>query len=111
MFVMGIRFACELAALAVLAWWGYQEAGLALAIGLPLAAGVLWGAWVAPTARYRVTDPLRFAIEGVVWAGAIAAWIGVGRIAIAVAFGAIAIATAIGARRYEAEVVARRRAA
>ena len=107
--VLGIRFACELFALAALAWWGHDEAGLALAIGLPVAAAVLWGAWVAPRARHRLTDPLRFAVESIVWAGAIAALIGVGRIAIAVTLGVLAIASAAAARRYEPPVVARSR--
>ena len=105
MIVLTIRFACELAALAALGWYGYREAGIALAIVLPAAAGALWGAWVAPRAKHRLRDPLRFAVESIVWAGAIASLVGVGRVELAIGFGVLAFATALGARRYEPAAV------
>jgi hypothetical protein len=107
MIVLTIRFGCELAALAALGWYGYREAGIALAVGLPVVAGALWGAWVAPRAQHRLRDPQRFAVESVVWLGAIASLVGVGRLELAIGFGALAFATALGARRYEPAPTAR----
>ena len=102
--VLALRFGCELAALGALGWYGARLAGVPAAIALPAAAGVLWGMWIAPRARRRLRDPLRFVVESVVWCGAIAALVLLGRIELAVGFGAIAFATAIGARRYERAV-------
>ena len=105
--VLTVRFACELAALAVLGWFGYQAHGGGLAVTLVVAAGVLWGAFVAPKAARRLRDPWRFVVESVVWAGATASLVGLGQVAIAVVFAGIALATAVGARRYEPRIVKR----
>lgn len=102
--VLTLRFLCELAALGALGWWGAHAGGVVLAIVVPLAAAVLWGAWVAPRARRRLRDPLRFAAESIVWAGAIAAVVALGHVALAVGFGVVALSTAVGTRRYEPQV-------
>ena len=102
--VMTVRFLCELAALAVLGWSGAHEAGVALAIALPVAAAALWGAWVAPRAKRRLRDPARFAVESIVWLSAIIGLVLLGQRAAAAGFGILAFATAIGARRFEPEV-------
>ena len=101
---MTVRFLCELAALAALGWWGSHAGGIAIAIVAPLAAVVLWGAWVAPRAKHRLRDPLRFAVESIVWVSAIGALVAMDRVAIAAGFGILALGTAIGARRYEPQV-------
>lgn len=103
--VLAVRFACELAALASLAWWGADESGIALAITTPVVAATLWGTLVAPRARHRLRDPWRFAAESVVWAGAIAALVALDRPALAAALGLLAITTAIAARRFEPDLV------
>lgn len=102
--VMTIRFLCELGALAVLGWFGAREGGVALAIALPVAAGVLWGAWVAPRAKRRLRDPVRFAVESIVWISAIASLVLLGQRVAAAGFGIAAYATAIAARRFEPQV-------
>jgi len=102
--VMTVRFACELAALAIAAWWGHRTFGIAAAIGAPALIGVVWGLWIAPRAANRLRDPLRFALESVVWAGAIAALVALDRPILAAGFGVAAFGTAIGARRFEPEV-------
>ncbi len=104
--VMGLRFACELAALGALAWWGAAASGTALAIALPIVAATYWGLLVAPRAPHRLRDPLRFAAESLVWAAAVAALVMLGRIGLGAGFGVVAIATAIGARRFEPGLVA-----
>jgi len=102
--VMAIRFACELAALAITAWWGHRSFGIAAAICAPALVGILWGLWIAPRATKRLRDPLRFGVESVVWASAIAALVALDRPILAAGFGVAAFGTAIGARRFEPEV-------
>jgi hypothetical protein len=97
-----VRFLLELLLLAALAWWGFTLdapilvrilAGLAAAGG----AAVVWGRWIAPRARGRLRDPLRFGVETVLWiagAGAVtavagAAW-GIGFLVLALATAALA---------------------
>ena len=104
--VLTIRFLCEVAALVVLGWFGERAGGLALAVLLPVVAAVVWGAWVAPRARKRLQDPLRFAVESLVWTSAIASLVLLDRTGLAIGFGMLAFATAAAARRYEPGVVA-----
>lgn len=103
---MTIRFACELAALAAAGVWGWSRGGIALAIAAPLLIAILWGAWIAPRARRRLADPMRFTVESLVWIGAIAALVDLDRLELAIAFGALAFITAAAARRYEPQVTA-----
>ena len=103
--VLTLRFACELAALGALAWWGRDEGGIVLAIALPLLAATLWGLAIAPRAKRRLRDPWRFATESIVWIGAIAALVLVYRFELAIGFAIVAFATAIGARKYEPDAV------
>lgn len=102
--VLAIRFACELAALGALGWWGARAGSVPLAIALPAAAAIFWGVLIAPRARHRLRDPLRLAAESVVWFGAIAALADLGQVAAAIGFGVIALVTAVAARRYEPAV-------
>jgi hypothetical protein len=65
---LGVRFATELTALAALGFWGFQLGGsppvsIVLAVALPLAMGAVWGAVVAPRARWRLSDPARLLVE------------------------------------------------
>lgn len=106
---MTIRFACELAALAALAWTGALVGGTAAAIVAPVAAAILWAAWVAPKARTRLRDPARFVVESTVWIAATGGLVWQHEIALAIGFATIAFATAVGARRYEPEVSSSRR--
>lgn len=66
-----LAFGIELVALGVFAWWGWRTgddlAGrLILAIGLPVAAGVLWGLFAAPTAT-RTTPAVRAVVKTAVF--------------------------------------------
>ena len=77
---LGLRFLLELASLAALAAWGLHTgdsllAGLVLGVGAPLAAAVLWGAFIAPKARFPVPLAVRVVLELVVFgAAAVALW-------------------------------------
>ena len=62
-----LRFLCELAMLVALAYWGFTfgegAAAWMLGVGAPLLAAVVWGALVAPKARWSVPISTRVAIE------------------------------------------------
>lgn len=63
-----VRFLLELCMLTALGYVGFQLGDgivvrIGLAIALPLAAAVLWGAFFAPKARRRAPDPGRAVLE------------------------------------------------
>ena len=66
------RFLCELAMLAALAFWGYVVGegpwAWLLGVGAPVLAAIVWGAFVAPRARFPVPAPVRVRIELVLYA-------------------------------------------
>lgn len=66
-----LRFCLELVSLAGLAVWGWRTGptgvNVLLAIGAPLAAAALWGAFVAPKAPSHPPDPWRLLLELVVF--------------------------------------------
>jgi hypothetical protein len=72
-----VRFLCELAMLAALAFWGFRVGdgiwAWVLGVGAPLLAAVVWGAWVAPKARWPVPIPTRIAVELVLFGAAVGA--------------------------------------
>jgi hypothetical protein len=87
-----LRFLLELAMLAALGVWGAHAGttGLSsavLAIAAPLAAAVLWGAFVSPKARISARWPARLGVELAVFCAAVAglAVSGFPRLAVALA--------------------------
>jgi hypothetical protein len=90
------RFSLELAAFASLGYWGWQAtsnpARWVLMLALPLAAALVWGAFVAPKARIPAGDPWRLMLEVLVFGSGIAALAGAGQTTLGVAF---AVATLI----------------
>jgi hypothetical protein len=90
-----VRFLCELSALAALAVWGAQAGGstalnVVLAVGAPLLAAAIWGAWVAPRAGRRAPDPARALIEVVVFGAAVAGLVAAGHAGLGIGLGALA---------------------
>jgi len=74
--LLTLRFVAELGMLACLAWGGWQRGdglapSLALAVGLPVSAALIWGRWVAPRAPRRLDDPLRLGVEVVLFTSAV----------------------------------------
>jgi hypothetical protein len=94
-----LRFLCELAMLAALALWGFGAGDGAgawlLGIGAPLLAAAVWGAFVAPRARWPVPAPVRVAIELVLFAAATAALAAAGQPVAAVVLGAVGLVTSL----------------
>jgi Protein of unknown function (DUF2568) len=94
-----VRFLCELAMLAALALWGFGAgdglwAWLA-GLGAPLLAALVWGAFVAPRARWPVPAPVRVAIELVLFVAAAAALGAAGQQPAAMVLGVAGIATSL----------------
>jgi hypothetical protein len=98
---LALRFlVAELGAIGSFLWWGLDEGGAAIAVGLVAAAGIvaLWAAFVAPRAPRRLADPARFVLELGIFAVATAALVGAGGRLVAVVYALIAVATAAAAR-------------
>jgi hypothetical protein len=94
-----LRFACELAALVAVGWWGWTVSPV-VGIALPVVVAGVWGAWIAPKARRRLDDPLRLVIELVIFAAATASFIAVGQSILAVVFAVAATVTALLVRKW-----------
>ena len=75
---LGFRFILELVVLASMLLWGFSSSDnlliqLVLGIGAAAAVIAVWGTFVAPKAARRLEDPMRVALEVVVFgAGALA---------------------------------------
>jgi hypothetical protein len=96
---MTVRFLCELAMLAALAYWGFSvgdgAGAWALGVGAPLLAAVVWGALVAPKARWPVPIPTRVVIELILFGVAAVALVVAGQPLAAAGLGVAALATSL----------------
>jgi hypothetical protein len=95
----GCAFLLELAALAILAWWGATRgtnmiSAVLLGGGAPLAAAVVWGLFAAPRARVRLPMAGVLAVKALVFASATAALFVLGRRGLAIGFAAVALTNA-----------------
>lgn len=86
-----VRSLLEVGVLVALGYWGYVTGGsvtwrVALGVGAPLAAAIVWGLLVAPKAQRRLDDPARLGVELVVFGAATAALVLAGQTHYAVAF-------------------------
>jgi Protein of unknown function (DUF2568) len=88
---LGLRFLLELAMLVGLGWWGGHVVGWWAAVLLPVAAALVWGAFLSPKARWTIPRPARLVLELVLFALAAAGYYGAGQSSIAVVF-AVAVA-------------------
>ncbi|MBP2586400.1 hypothetical protein J3A78_006878 [Streptomyces sp. PvR006] len=91
-----LAFLLELAALAVLARWGWGSAEsiaprLLLAVAAPVAAAVLWGLFAAPKARFRVSLAGVLAVKALVFGAAAAALVALERPGWATAFAVVVV--------------------
>ena len=88
---LALRFLLELAALVTLGYWGATAtdgtaARVLLGVGLPLAAAVFWGAFVAPRARVVLPTAVRMALGLAVFACAAAALVDRGQVGLGISF-------------------------
>jgi hypothetical protein len=91
---LALRFLLELCALVALGYWGFKAGGspitkLALGVGAPLLAAVVWGTFVAPRAAVPAPGLLRLVLELAVFGSAAAALYAAGRPALAWALGVL----------------------
>jgi hypothetical protein len=98
--LLTLRFATELAMLTVLVGAGLDSGAggagrIVLAIAGPVLAAVIWGAAIAPRARWRLRDPMRLAVEIVMFAVSAMALAIAGHPVPAVIFAVAAIGTAV----------------
>jgi O-antigen/teichoic acid export membrane protein len=95
---LAVRFLCELAMLAALVYWGFTAGDGAgawlLGVGALLAA-VVWGALVAPKARWPVPIPVRVVIELVLFGAAVGGLAAAGQPLLAVVLGVAGLATSL----------------
>jgi hypothetical protein len=101
--VLTVRFATELALLAVLVIVGVNAstglAGrIAIAVAAPVLAATIWGIGIAPGARRRWPDPWRIAAEIALFLIAAAALAVEGNVVAAVVFAVVTIGTAFAVR-------------
>jgi hypothetical protein len=94
--VHGVRFGCEIAAVVAVVWWGWPVLGIVAGAAVIL----LWGAWVAPKAKRRLSDPARFVLELVIFGAATVGFAAVGQTVLAVVFAVAAVASAGLSRRF-----------
>ena len=94
---MTIRFLCELAMLVSLAYWGFHVfdgwVAFAVGVGAPVAAIVVWGAFVAPKARRPVSIPVRVVIEDALFVATTVALVAADLSVAAVLFAIAALST------------------
>ncbi|MFB6837724.1 YrdB family protein [Streptomyces sp. NPDC056361] len=92
----GLAFLLELAALAVLAWWGWDAADnvalrLLLAVSAPAVAAVTWGLFAAPKARIPLPLPGVLAVKALVFGAAALALHALDHPSAALAFAVVAL--------------------
>ncbi|MEU0405363.1 YrdB family protein [Streptomyces sp. NPDC006197] len=92
----GLAFLLELAALAVLAWWGWESAEnvalrLSLAVAAPAVAAVIWGLFAAPRARIPVPLPGVLLVKALVFGAAAVALQALDRSAWVLSFAVVAL--------------------
>ncbi len=96
---LGLRFLVELAAYGSLGYGGAAVGGsptwrALVAVAAPLLALVVWTAFLAPKAKWRLGEPAAVALELVIFAVAAAVLASTGRVAAAVVLAAVAATNA-----------------
>ena len=94
---LGLRFLLELTALASVSWCGWEignstAAQVLLAIVFPLVFALVWGTFIAPKAAVRVSRPVWYGLQVVLFGGAALALASVWAVWAGVAF-AVIVAT------------------
>ncbi|OME89732.1 MULTISPECIES: YrdB family protein [Paenibacillus] len=93
---LAIRFILELILLFSIGYWGFHYgsglmAQVALGIGLPLLAAVIWGMTISPKARIKLPHAVVLLIEFLIFATAVACQVSSGFITFAIVFAFVAL--------------------
>ena len=91
---LAVRFVLELVALAALAVWGVHAghstlADIALGVGAPLVAAVIWGVFAAPRSSRRLRGPALVVLQMAVLGAGAAALAAAGHEALAAIFAVV----------------------
>ena len=90
-----LAFLLEIAALAVLCWWGFSSGGIfvriVLGVGVPLAAAVLWGLFAAPKATFTVPLAGVLLVKALVFGAAAVALYALGPHGLGIGFAVLAL--------------------
>jgi hypothetical protein len=94
-----LRFLLELCALGALGYWGFKTGGdaitkLAIGIGVPLIAAVVWGTFLSPQASVQLPRSLVLVLQALVFGSAAAALAATGHRTLALTFGAMVVTNA-----------------
>jgi hypothetical protein len=92
-----LAFLLEIIALGALAYWGFHvghgmAAKVALGIGAPVLAAVVWGLFAAPRARFKVPLAAVLVVKALVFGAATAALASTGHPVLAAVFAVVVIA-------------------
>jgi hypothetical protein len=97
---LALKFALELAALALFAYWGASTGSApwpaVLAVAAPTAMIAVWATWAAPRSPRRLPTPARIPLELGVFAIATAAGWAAGAVTLSIAFACCALLNAVG---------------
>jgi Protein of unknown function (DUF2568) len=97
---LALRFLLELCALVALGYWGFKNgsgalAKIALGIGTPFVAAIVWGVFVAPRAPVALPGVVVLLLQALVFGSAAAGLANAGHRTLALVFGALVIINAI----------------
>jgi hypothetical protein len=97
---LALRFLLELCALGALGYWGFWMgsglmAKIALGIGAPLVAAVVWGTFVSPQAPVQLPGLLALIFQVLIFGSAAAALVATGHRTLALAFAVVVVVNAV----------------
>jgi hypothetical protein len=92
--ILLVRFLSEIGALVAFTLWGFSEAGW-FGVLPPIAAGAIWGRYMAPRSDKRLKDPQRLLAELAFFALATSAFAAAGAPTAALVYGPVALVFAV----------------
>ena len=97
---LALRFLLELCTLGALGYWGFKTGGgaiakIALGVGAPLVAAVVWGTSLSPRAPVALPGTLVLALQALVFASAAAGLAATSHRILALVFGVIVVVNAV----------------
>ncbi len=95
-----LRFLLELCALGALGYWGFKTGSttitkIALGVGAPLVAAVVWGVFVSPRAPVELSGLVVLLLQVLVFGSAAAVLVATGHRTLAMVFGVIVVTNAV----------------
>ena len=95
-----LRFLLELCALGALGYWGFKTGSttitkIALGVGAPLVAAVVWGVFVSPRAPVELSGLVVLLLQVLVFGSAAAVLVATEHRALAMVFGVIVVTNAV----------------